>query len=138
MVMLLAASYFDTVNWQDAGAIAALFALVAGAVLWIANKIFKFGTISQRLSSVENAIKDDLKPGLQNIADKLHDIALSVNSNAVTQSNSPRILNPDGEKILRHSGVQKLMDDRFDDIVEKFGLVNLLIPIRLSRRLSGW
>jgi hypothetical protein len=119
------ALYFSTLpsvqnlTWQDIGAIFAVVAIVGGGILWISDKIFNLGKISQRLSGVENAIRDDLKPGLQNIADKLHEVALAVNANAVTTSNSPRILNDDGKKILNSSGIKKIVEDRFNTIIDK-------------------
>jgi hypothetical protein len=123
MLMYLAAAQASSatfnLTWEDVGVLLSIIVVAGGILLWIANALFQFGVTSQRLKVVEDTIRDDVKPGLQKISDKLLDIALAVNGNSVTESHSPRMLNAFGNKILDSSGIKKITDDRLTAIIEK-------------------
>jgi hypothetical protein len=107
------------IGWQDAGAIAAMSMLVVGFFAWICKKIFGFGKLLQRIDNVELSIKEDLKPELQLLGQRIHELALCINSSSLTSSNSPRVLNTRGRKILDDSRVSEIIEERFEDIVSK-------------------
>lgn len=96
-----------------------ILAAIAGVFVWIATQIFKLGQLTQRITTVESAIKEDLKPELKEISRRLLDLSISLGGKDVTTSNSPRVLNDAGRKILEESGVKEIIEKRFDEIVSK-------------------
>lgn len=101
--------------------LAALIAVIQ-AVRYIFKKIFKLGEISNRLGSVETSIKD-LKKELSKSAGELNtsvgSILKMLAEKGLSHSNSPRVLSEDGRKVLTDSGIDAIVDDKFDLIVKR-------------------
>lgn len=111
-----------TINWETISVLLALFSAVAGATLWLASRIFNFGRLSQRLAAVEADIAKtsvELRGVRNDVTRRIDDLIVAVVQKNVTEAHSPRQLNAEGKRILQESGMQKIADDEFDDIVTK-------------------
>lgn len=117
----------DTGEWIGLISLAATILIAVFAAIYKAGK--KKGGEAQRLTDVENDIKDNVKPEIKNlrdtmtenskeIRDKLEEILRSMTLKQVSQSESPRALNDFGKKVLNESEVRTIIGPKLDQIVE--------------------
>jgi len=119
--------------WQGIGITASIILIltgIVGGITWIARKVFKLGQISQKITTIESDLKDNIKPELTRLRTSIEEASKSVGAridevlkhlalNKVSESKSPRALNDYGKQILTQSGIGTIVDDQLDNIVEK-------------------
>jgi hypothetical protein len=92
-----------------------------------------FGKQHQKVKGIQTDVKDNIKPSILIInrkIDEINPILNSINSGVsyihgilnikkVTKSTSPLVLNDAGNKILRDSGIDKIIQQNYKDILNK-------------------
>lgn len=104
------------------------FLISAGIFGGIIALIFKAGALVNTVGEVKKTIDSDIKPDLRTIrqdlnqgANTLADIKSKVDilwQDRTSVTNSPRVLNAKGNDILKHSGIQAIVDSRVDQLIE--------------------
>lgn len=114
------------ISWETVAAISSVMAVLMSGILWIANRIFKFGETYHRLVTVESDIGDIKKTIATNRSELKHDIIElsrridnAIFAKRFTQTSSPRQLTEEGRHILRESGVDKIVRANLASIVEE-------------------
>lgn len=109
-------------NWQIIGAVVAVILLIAGLVTFIVRSIFKLGRFTQKLSTLETdvtAIKTELQTTRKDLTDRIDSLINISIQKALSESNSPRQLNSEGTRVLNNSGMDTIVDEKFDAILEE-------------------
>lgn len=117
---------FATVGWNKETALRAItyvgIGSIVGVVFWIGTKIFNLGQIIQRLTTVEADIKEvkkDVRKGNKDLIKRIDDLMLAFAQSSVTEAHSPRQLTTEGKRILKDSGIDTIVDDKFEYIVKE-------------------
>lgn len=95
---------------------------IVGLIFWVGTKIFDLGRIMQRLATVEADIKEvkkEVRKGNKDLAKRIDDLMLAFAQSSVTEAHSPRQLTNEGKRILKDSGINTIVDDKFDYIVRE-------------------
>lgn len=108
----------QAINWPTVAALTTAFGFIGGMLIWLLNKVFKFGKISQRLTSLEKSVDEDIKPDIKQIGKRVDEVFKLIAANSVTIARSPRQLNDSGLKILAQSGIKKIVDTHEAEIVD--------------------
>lgn len=80
------------------------------------------GATDARLTSLESGLKDvkkEITETRKDLTQRIDNVLLAVAGKGLAESNSPRQLNSEGRKVLESSGINTVVDDRFDYIVEQ-------------------
>ena len=116
-----------TGEWIGVAGIVVTVLIALFAAIYKAGK--KEGGKAQRLTNVENDIKDNIKPELKSLRDtltentkevraKLEEILRAMTLKQVSQSESPRALNDFGKKVLGESEIRRIIEPKLPQIVE--------------------
>ena len=117
-------------SYEAIGVIVSIIVAIGSAICTIAVVSYKLGKGSQRLNNVESVVNDEIKPELKElgstiqksadrITKRLDDLLKDIALNKVSISNSPRVLNEYGKKILKESNIGQFVDEKFDEIVRQ-------------------
>lgn len=112
----------DSNTWQIVGAVVAVVVFFAGIVTFVVRSIFKLGQFSQRLKTVEDsagAIKTELQATRKELTERIDSLINLSIQKGLSESHSPRQLNEEGRRVLRDSGIDTIVDEKFDEIVKK-------------------
>lgn len=112
----------DSNTWQIIGAVVAVVVFFAGIVTFVVRSIFKLGQFSQRLKTVEDsaeAIKTELQTTRKELTERIDSLINLSIQKGLSESHSPRQLNGEGKRVLRNSGIDTIVDEKFDEIVKK-------------------
>jgi hypothetical protein len=100
---------------------------ILGVLIWIARRIFDLGKIVQRLDTVEKdvkSVKTEVKKTGKDLAERIDNLMLTIAQSGLTESHSPRQLTSEGERILKSSGINDVVDSKFNVIVSKVRSLN--------------
>lgn len=89
--------------------------ITIGAIIFKGGS--KFGKINESLDNIKATINNDIKPHVQTIP-VINDRVETLWTERVSQSNSPTVLNEKGEKILRESKIDEVLNLHYDTIVK--------------------
>lgn len=104
-------------NWTEiAVVVAVVFGIIQGA-RFLVGKIFKFGELSGRLNTVETDVKE-IKSDTKDLGKDISNILKMLAEKGLAVSNSPRVLSAEGIKVLKASGIEAIVNDKFDLIVK--------------------
>lgn len=109
-------------DWPDIGVITTIVAAIVGAAVFIVIRIFKLGKVAQRLQEVEAGIKEvkgDVKKSNKDLTTRIDDLMKMLAQKGLAAADSPRQLTPKGIKVVKNSGIDSIVEDRFDYIVRK-------------------
>ena len=102
-------------------------AAILSFIAWVARKIFILGKIMQRLESVEKDIKDvkkEVRNSGKDLAKRIDDLMIAVAQAGLTEARSPRQLSAEGKRILKDSGIDEVVDSKFNLIVKRVKAMN--------------
>lgn len=123
--MFLATTSFLNIsneNWQLLGAIAGICVAIATTIWVIVKTIYSISSFIQRFKTVESnttTIADELKRLRTDLSTRIDNLADLSIQNRLSEAHSPRQLNDVGKKVLDDSGINSVVDDKFDYIVKK-------------------
>jgi hypothetical protein len=112
------------INWTAAAVIVAIVIALFQGARFVLGKIFKLGEVSNRLTSVETNVtemKKQLDDGYKELRGGINNILKMLAEKGLAASDSPRKLTEDGRKVLTASGIDAIVDDKYDLIVERVG-----------------
>jgi hypothetical protein len=105
-------------NWTEAAVIVAIIIALFKAGQFILNKVFKFGELANRLSSVEKTVTE-IKKETKDLGVGVSDILKMLAKKGLSVSQSPSVLSDEGKKVVASSGIDEIVNDKFDFIVKK-------------------
>jgi hypothetical protein len=123
--MFLASTNFLNVsneNWQMLGAVVAVVLAISAVIGFIIKIIYSVSTFIQRFKTVEantSIIADELKQLRTDLSVRIDNLADLSIQNRLSEAHSPRQLNDAGKKVLNDSGINTVVDDKFEYIVNK-------------------
>lgn len=115
-------------NWTCIG-------IIVTVVIGIIALTFYFGKQHQKTEAIESDISNNVKPSIKNIGDKIDNSIIpslttissgvsylqgkmdKLSTSSVTSSQSPVVLNDKGKKILIDSGIDKIIENNYNDII---------------------
>lgn len=112
---------FAVAGWKQTISIVGVGTLAA-AIAYIVNKIYNLGKIIQRLENVEQDIKDvkkDVRASTKDLVKRIDDLMIAVTQTSLSEAHSPRQLTAEGRRVLQESGIDSIVEDKFDLIVRK-------------------
>lgn len=110
-----------------------IISIIVAVLLAIFGLLFYFGKQHQKVKGIQDDVKNNIKPSILDIdrkIEEIHPILNNINSGVsyihgilnikkVTKSTSPLVLNDAGNKILRDSGIDKIIQQNYQDILNK-------------------
>lgn len=108
--------------WGIIGAVIGLLLLVGSLIVFIIKGIFSIGKFSQRLKSVEktmDSIKIDINSTHKDLTTRIDNLMNISIQKGLSVANSPRKLSDEGKKVLKDSGADQIVNDKFDIIAQK-------------------
>lgn len=127
---------WGTVNWTAITAIVAIIGITITLVTLIIKKAFNSGAVSTRLTNVENGIngvKQDVTDARNDLTKRIDEVLVIVAQKGLSESNSPRRLNDEGRRVLTNSGIDAIVDDKFDYVVEQVRAKNPQNPYQAEQ-----
>lgn len=113
-----------SLSWEAIGIIIGAVASVLGIVFAFGKSFEKLSNHDKRMVEIENS-REKLVDKLDNISNKLSRLTGQVQhmlnqdiGEDLAESHSPIQLNAQGKKVLEDSGIEKVIDPRFNDIVQ--------------------
>jgi hypothetical protein len=123
-MFLASTSFLGLVDgqWTIIGALTAVIVAVAGLIWLIIRAVFAAGTFMERFNNVETSlagIKRELHKLGADLSARIDNLANISIQESLSEAHSPRQLNGNGKKVLKNSGINTVVDDRFDQIVSE-------------------
>jgi len=112
----------NSINWTEVGIIVGIIGALLSVLAFIVSKIFNLGKISNRLQTVESDTKDikkDIKELGRDLTKRMDEIMSLSARKGLAESQSPMQLSDKGKKVLKNSGIDTVVSDKFDSIVEQ-------------------
>lgn len=125
MLMFFAETLYlglDVNTWQVIGVIIAFFAVVGTLIAFIVRSIFKIARFAERMKNVEGEtknIRNEIVSARTELTKRIDDLINISLQSGLSKANSPRVLTEEGMKVLRNSGIDQVVDDKFEYIVRK-------------------
>lgn len=109
-------------DWPTVGVVVTVVAVLLGGATFIVSKIFNLGKVSNRLEVVESEVKkidDAINSTKDTITKRIDDLMILMTQSNLTVAHSPRQLSTEGIRIFESSGIKPIVEQYFDEIVEK-------------------
>lgn len=119
--------FLAMINWQNVGVIATFGVAVASGLSYLIVHIFQLGKVANRLESVESdikAVKKDVSGARKDLTVRIDEILKILATKGLSESHSPRRLSSVGKNVLSSSGIDVIVNDKYEYLLKKVKIIN--------------